>query len=69
MDSVKRRNAPTQPTAPLRYSENVPALVPEEQANEEWLEEDLRPSAPKRRKSSTDNDRPLSASRMKKAKR
>jgi hypothetical protein len=64
MDSVKRRNAPTQPGAPLRYTENVPALVSEEQANVEWLEDDLRPNAPKRRRS-PDINRPASASRVK----
>jgi hypothetical protein len=64
MDSIKRRNAPTQPSAPLRYTENVPALVPEELANEVWLEDDLRPNAPKRRRS-PDINRPESASRVK----
>jgi hypothetical protein len=68
MDSVKRKNAPTQPSAPRRYTENGSALVPEDQANEEWLEEDLRPNAPKRRRS-PDLSRPQSASRVKRTKR
>ncbi|XP_059479979.1 tonsoku-like protein isoform X2 [Neocloeon triangulifer] len=58
IDSMKRRNMPTQPRAPAKY--NTPALaalVPEEEANVEWLEDDMGPStskSSKRRRSSED---------------
>jgi len=74
MDSLKRRNMPTQPSAPRNYNQAVSALVPEEEANQEWLEDDIGPNTSKssnrssKRRLSSEN-RSESASRTKKSKR
>ncbi|XP_065343485.1 tonsoku-like protein [Cloeon dipterum] len=41
VESVKRRNVPTQPRAPLKYNQQLSALVSEEIANQEWLVDDI----------------------------